>query len=259
VVILDTAGRLQVDDAMMADIAAVKKALAPDEVVLVADAMTGQNAVEIARSFNERLGLTGVILSKFDSDARGGAALSLRSVTGVPIIFIGTGEKIEDLEVFHPDRIAGRILGMGDVVSLVEKAQENMDAETAGLLQRKMATETFTLQDMLDQLRSVKKLGSMDKLLEMIPGAAAMTNGQSVDTEGMKYQEAIILSMTPKERANHLILGPNRRKRIAHGSGTSVAEVNRLIKHFEQMRLTMRKLTKNKGAQARLMQQMGGK
>jgi signal recognition particle subunit SRP54 len=257
VLIVDTAGRLQIDDAMMTEIAALKKALDPDEVLLVADAMTGQTAVDIAKTFDEKLGLSGVILTKFDSDARGGAALSLKSVTGKPILFIGTGEKSEDFEVFHPERIASRILGMGDVVSLVEKAQETVSVEEAAKLQRKMATDSFTLADMLLQMQQMKKMGSMDKLLEMVPGAAAMLGPQGVDTEGMKREEAIILSMTKKERANHLILGPNRRKRIARGSGTSVAEVNRLIKRFEQTKLAMKKLAKNKGAQAKFMQQMG--
>jgi signal recognition particle subunit SRP54 len=246
-----------VDDAMMGEIAALKKAVTPDEVLLVADAMTGQTAVDIAKTFDEKLGLSGVILTKFDSDARGGAALSLKSVTGKPILFIGTGEKPEDFEVFHPERIASRILGMGDVVSLVEKAQETVSTEEAARLQRKMATDTFTLEDMLAQMQSVKKMGSMEKLMEMIPGAANLVGSKGVDADAMKHEEAIILSMTRKERANHLILGPNRRKRIARGSGTSVAEVNRLIKRFEQTKLAMKKLVKNKGAQARFMQQMG--
>jgi signal recognition particle subunit SRP54 len=219
--------------------------------------MTGQNAVDIAKSFDEAVGLSGVILTKFDSDARGGAALSLKSVTGKPILFIGTGEKIEDLEPFHPERIAGRILGMGDIVSFVEKAQETIDATEAARLQQKMASETFTLEDMLDQLQRVKKMGSMEKLLEMIPGLAAQMGNQDIDTAGMKSQEAIILSMTKKERANHLIIGPGRRKRIARGSGTSVAEVNRLIKQFEKTRLAMKKISKTKKGQAQFMKQMG--
>ena len=228
--IIDTAGRLQIDQDMMAEIAEVKKATSPDEVLLVADAMTGQNAVDIAKTFDEALQLTGVILTKFDSDARGGAALSLKSITGKPILFIGTGEKTEDFEPFHPERIASRILGMGDIVSLVEKAQATIDEAEAEKLQKKMMSETFTLQDMLEQLQRVKKMGSLQSLIEMVPGMAAQMGNQEIDTSVMNRQEAIILSMTKKERANHLIIGPSRRKRIAKGSGTSVAEVNRLIK-----------------------------
>jgi len=220
--------------------------------------MTGQNAVDIAKAFDEALGLTGVILTKFDSDARGGAALSLKSITGKPILFVGTGEKIEDFEPFHPERIASRILGMGDIVSLVEKAQETIDMEEAEKLQKKMASNEFTLQDMLEQLQRVKKMGPMQSLMEMIPGLAGQISEQDIDTSGMKVQEAIILSMTKKERANHLIIGPSRRKRIAKGSGTSVAEVNRLIKQFEKTRLAMKKVSRNKGMQNRMMQQFGG-
>lgn len=258
VLIVDTAGRLQIDEAMMDEIAAVKKALKPDEVILVADAMTGQNAVDIAKAFDEKLDLTGVILTKFDSDARGGAALSLKSITGKPILFIGTGEKTTDFEPFHPERIASRILGMGDIVSLVEKAQETINEEEALKLQKKMMSESFTLEDMLEQFQRVKKMGSMESILEMMPGLAGQMGNQDIDTSAMKTQEAIILSMTKKERQNHMIIGPSRRKRIAKGSGTSVAEVNRLIKQFEKTRLTMKKLTKNKGMQAKLMQQLGG-
>ena len=256
-IILDTAGRLQIDDAMMAELVEMKKVVSPDEVLLVADAMTGQNAVDIAKSFDEQLGLTGVILTKFDSDARGGAALSLKSITQKPILFIGTGEKTEDFEVFHPERIASRILGMGDVVSLVEKAQEKVDAEAALKMQQKMARNEFTLADMLEQFQQMKKMGNVNSLLEMIPGAAQALQGRDIDTIGMKRQEAIILSMTKKERANHLIIGPSRRKRIAKGSGTSVAEVNKLIKQFEKTKLTMKKLSRNKGMQAKLMSQFG--
>lgn len=256
--IVDTAGRLQIDEGMMGEIADIKKAVSPDELLLVADSMTGQNAVDIAKTFDEKLGLTGVILTKFDSDARGGAALSLKSVTGKPILFIGTGEKIEDFELFHPERIASRILGMGDIVSLVEKAQENIDIEEAEKLQKKMASNDFTLEDMLEQLQRVKKMGSMQSLIEMMPGLAGQMQDQDIDTSGMKTQEAIIQSMTKKERANHLIIGPSRRKRVARGSGTSVAEVNRLIKQFEKTRLMMKKMAKNKGMQAKMMQQLGG-
>ena len=256
--IIDTAGRLQIDESMMDEITQIKKAVNPDELILVADSMTGQSAVDVAKTFDEKLSLTGVILTKFDSDARGGAALSLKSVTGKPILFIGTGEKIEDFEPFHPDRIASRILGMGDVVSLVEKAQETIDLEEAEALQKKMASNDFTLQDMLEQLQRVKKMGPMESLMQMIPGLAGQIGDQDIDTSEMKMQEAIILSMTKKERANHLIIGPSRRKRIAKGSGTCVADVNRLIKQFEKTRLMMKKISRNKGMQQKMMQQFGG-
>ena len=251
--IIDTAGRLQIDENMMEELSKIRKAVSPDEILLVADAMTGQNAVDIAKTFDEQLGLTGVILTKFDSDARGGAALSLKTITGKPILFIGTGEKTEDFEPFHPERIASRILGMGDVVSLVEKAQETVDAQEAERLQKRMMKNEFTLDDMLSQFQQVKKMGSMQSLLDMIPGMA----NQNVDLSGMKKQEAIIQSMTKKERANHLIIGPSRRKRIAAGSGTSVADVNKLLKQFEKTKLTMKKLTRNKGMQSRMMSQLG--
>jgi len=256
-VIVDTAGRLQIDEAMMQEIVAVKKAVNPVETLLVADAMTGQNAAEVAKAFDEQAGLTGVILTKFDSDARGGAALSLKTVTGKPILYTGVGEKIEDFEPFYPDRIAGRILGMGDIVSLVEKAQENIDAEEAARLQKKMATETFTLSDMLDQLENVEKMGSIESMLDMMPGLAGQISAEDIDKAGFKRQKAIIQSMTLKERENHHIIGPPRRKRIAKGSGTSVAEVNKLLKQFEKTRQTMRKVAKSKGLQARLMGLMG--
>lgn len=259
-VIIDTAGRLQIDGDMMEELVQVKKAMNPVETVLVADSMTGQNAVDVAKSFDEQLGLTGVILTKFDSDARGGAALSLKSITEKPILFIGTGEKTEDFEQFHPERIAGRILGMGDIVSLVEKAQETVDQETALKMQKKMQRNEFTLQDMLEQFEQVEKMGSMSKILDMMPGLAGQISdaqlGQS--QEAIKHQKAIIQSMTYKERLNHLIIGPTRRKRIAKGSGTSVQEVNKLIKQFEKTKLTMKKLSRNRGAQAKMMNQLAG-
>ena len=218
--------------------------------------MTGQNAVDIAKSFDEQLGLTGVILTKFDSDARGGAALSLKTITGKPILFIGTGEKTEDFEVFHPDRIASRILGMGDVVSLVEKAQETVDAEQALKLQKKMARNEFTLQDMLEQFQSLKKMGNMQSIIDMIPGMSGV-DASAMDMGGMKKNEAIIQSMTYKERMNHLIIGPSRRKRIAKGSGTSVADVNKLLKQFEKTKLMMKKMSRNRGMQSKMMNQFG--
>jgi len=256
--IVDTAGRLQIDEGMMKEIADIKKAVDSVETLLVADSMTGQNAVEIAQSFDEKVGLSGVILTKFDSDARGGAALSLKSITGKPILFIGMGEKIEDLEPFYPERIAGRILGMGDIVSLVEKAQETMDVAEAEKLQKKMASDNFTLQDMLEQLERVNKMGSIQSMLDMLPGMAGQVNAADLDTSGLKVQKAIIQSMTKKERNNHLIIGPSRRKRIAKGSGTSVGEVNKLLKQFEKTRTTMRKFSRNKGMQANMMAQMSG-
>ena len=255
-IIIDTAGRLQIDEEMMAELVKIKKVTEPVEVILVADSMTGQNAVDIAKSFDEQLGLTGVILTKFDSDARGGAALSLKTITGKPILFIGTGEKTEDFEVFHPERIASRILGMGDVVSLVEKAQETVDAEQALKLQKKMARNEFTLQDMLEQFQSVKKMGNMQSIIDMIPGMSGV-DASAMDMGGMKKNEAIIQSMTYKERMNHLIIGPSRRKRIAKGSGTSVADVNKLLKQFEKTKLMMKKVSRNRGMQNKMMNQFG--
>ena len=255
-IIIDTAGRLQIDEEMMAELVKIKKVTEPVEVLLVADSMTGQNAVDIAKSFDEQLGLTGVILTKFDSDARGGAALSLKTITGKPILFIGTGEKTEDFEVFHPDRIASRILGMGDVVSLVEKAQETVDAEQALKLQKKMARNEFTLQDMLEQFQSVKKMGNMQSIIDMIPGMSGV-DASAMDMGGMKKNEAIIQSMSYKERMKHLIIGPSRRKRIAKGSGTSVADVNKLLKQFEKTKLMMKKVSRNRGMQSKMMNQFG--
>ncbi len=257
-VIVDTSGRLQIDEELMREVDDIRKACQPDETLLVADAMTGQNAVEIASTFHERLGLTGVILSKFDSDARGGAALSIKSVTGQPIKFIGTSEKLDGLEPFHPERIASRILGMGDVVSLVEKAQETIGAEEAAELQKKMESETFTLADYLDQFKRVRKMGSLQSVLELIPGAgAAGLDESSLDEKGMKREEAIILSMTPGERRNHRIIGPTRRTRIARGSGTSVFHVNQLLKKFEKTRTMMKKMSKNRKYQQEMLSQFG--
>ena len=249
-VIVDTAGRLQVDDALMAELARVRDAVNPLESLLVADAMTGQAAVDIAKTFDEKIGITGVILSKFDSDARGGAALSLKSVTGKAIKFIGTSERPEGLEPFHPDRIASRILGMGDIISLVEKAQTIYDQKEAEELEKKLSNESFTLEDYLDQLQKMKKMGSVKSMLDMIPGLAGQVDEDKIDLEEMKYEEAILRSMTKKERRNHLIIGPSRRTRIARGSGTSVAEVNRLLKKFEKSRTMMKKMVSSKGKQA---------
>jgi signal recognition particle subunit SRP54 len=257
VLLIDTSGRLQIDEELMKEIEAIRKAADPDEVLLVADAMTGQSAVDSAKAFDERLGLTGVILSKFDSDARGGAALSIKSVTGKPIKYIGTGEQLDALEAFYPDRMASRILGMGDVVSLVEKAGETIREQEAIELQEKIASKTFTFEDFLDQIKRMRKMGSIKNLLEMIPGAQANIPEERINEKEISKNEAIILSMTRAERRNHRIIGPSRRKRIARGSGTAVYEVNKLIKQFEKTRLMMRKLTKNKKYQSNLLSQFG--
>lgn len=252
-VIIDTSGRMHLDDVLMKEISDIAKAVKPDETLFVADAMTGQNAVTIAQEFEQKVGISGVVLSKFDSDTRGGAALSLKSVVGKPLKFIGTGEKPEDLEIFHPDRIAQRILGMGDVVSLVEKAQQLYDQEEAEKLARKMQKNTFDLQDYLDQLEQMNKMGSVDKLIEMIPGAKGNISEDDIDMKEFEIQKAIIKSMTKFERSNYRIIGPSRRKRIARGSGTSVADVNRLLKTFEKQKLMLKKLMNNKKLQAQML------
>lgn len=246
--IVDTSGRLHVDAEMMAELARLKAAAKPDELLFVSDAMTGQAAADIAKTFDEQIGLSGVILTKFDSDTRGGAALSLKTVTGKPLKFTGTGEKLEDMDVFYPDRAASRILGMGDVVSLVEKARQVIDEKEAAILQRKIEKESFTLEDYLSQIKAMKKMGSMKAMLDMIPGM--QVSEDDVEKADLKTHEVIISSMTRKERANHLIIGPARRARIARGSGTSVAEVSRLIKKFEKMRAMMKKMSRfsKKGA-----------
>jgi len=254
--IIDTSGRLQIDEELMAEIEQVKKVSRPEELLLVADAMTGQNAVDIAKDFDSRLDLSGIILSKFDSDTRGGAALSIKSITGKAIKFIGTGEKLSGLEEFIPERMASRILGMGDVVSLVEKAQETIDEEEAFELQQKIESASFNLEDYLEQFKRVRKMGSLQSLLEMIPGAAAALDGESIDEQALKREEAIILSMTVNERKNHRIIGPSRKKRVARGSGTSVYEVNKLLKKFEKTRLMMKKMSKNKKYQANMLAQL---
>ena len=257
VVIVDTSGRLQVDEALMAELVRVRDAAQPVETLLVADAMTGQNAVDIAREFDAKVTLTGVILTKFDSDTRGGAALSVKSITGKPIKFVGVGEKLDGLEAFHPERIASRILGMGDVVSLVEKAQAVMEQGEAEKLQEKLSSETFTLEDMLDQYRRMRKMGSVQSLVEMIPGLKGSGAEDKIDEAGMKREEAIILSMTPTERKNYRIIGPSRRARVARGSGTSVFEVNRFLKKFEKTCLMMKKMSKNSKYQAQVLSQLG--
>ena len=233
-VFLDTAGRLHVDEKLMEELKNIKATVSPNEIMLVVDAMTGQDAVNAAQSFNEWLDIDSVMLSKLDGDARGGAALSVKAITGKPIKFAGIGEKLEDIEQFHPDRMANRILGMGDVLSLIEKAEKAFDAKKAEELEQRLKSNKFTLQDFYDQLVQLKSMGSMQDLLAQIPGGAGLKNVQ-VDDKAMARQEAIILSMTPKERENPNIIGASRKKRIAAGSGTRVEDVNRLLKSFEQM------------------------
>ncbi len=257
VLIVDTSGRMYLDDAMMKELMDINAAVKPDETLFVADAMTGQNAVTIAQEFEQKVGISGVILTKFDSDTRGGAALSLREVVGKPIKFIGVGEKLDNLEPFYPDRMASRILGMGDIVSLVEKAQETFDAKQAEKLQEKMAKNTFDLQDYLEQLENMTKMGGIGKILDMLPGAKGNISEDDIDKKELVKEKAIIQSMTFQERQNIYIIGPARKKRIAKGSGTSVGEVGHLLKKFEKMRLNMKKLAKNKKYQAAMMKQMG--
>jgi len=242
--LVDTAGRLHVDSELMAELERLKKILEPAEVLFVADAMTGQDAVQVASSFNEALGITGVILTKLDGDARGGAALSIRAVTQCPIKFVGVGEKLDALEVFHPDRMSSRILGMGDVLSVIEKAQEAFDEKEALELAQKFKENTFSLEDFRNQLRQIKKLGSLEQILGMLPGMGMMKElkKMKVDEKEFVRMEAIINSMTPGERRNADILNASRRRRIADGSGTSVQEVNRLLKSYEESRKMMRQM-----------------
>lgn len=239
-VIVDTAGRLAVDEEMMNEIAAIKKAVQPTEILFVVDAMTGQDAVETAYAFNERLDFDGVVLTKMDGDTRGGAALSIKAVVNKPIKFISSGEKMEALDVFHPKRIADRILGMGDVVSLVEKAQEHFDEEQARKLSKKLAQNQFTLTDFYQQIQQIKKMGNIKDLASMIPGVGKALKDVDMDNSSFKGVEAIIMSMTLEERENSQIINGNRRKRIAEGSGTTIVEVNRLLKQFEDTRKMMK-------------------
>ena len=245
-VIIDTAGRLAIDEAMMKEIAAIKEAVNPTETLFVVDSMTGQDAVNTAKEFNDRLDFTGVILTKLDGDTRGGAALSIRTVVNKPIKFIGTGEKMEAIDQFHPNRMADRILGMGDVVSLVERAQEQFDEEQAKRLQRKLAKNQFDFNDFLAQIEQIKKMGNIKDLLGMIPGLGKAVKDMDIDDNAFKNVEAIIRSMTPKERANPDIINNSRKERIARGSGTTLQEVNRLMKQFEQIRKTMKSVASGK-------------
>ena len=242
-VIVDTAGRLAVDEEMMDEISRVKAGINPDEILFVVDAMTGQDAVNTAKAFNDRLNFDGVVLTKLDGDTRGGAALSIKSVVNKPIKFVGTGEKMEALDVFYPERMADRILGMGDIVSLVERAQEQFDAKQAAELQKKIAKNQFNFNDFLGQLQQIKKMGNIKDLMGMIPGMGKMVKDIDVDENSFKSIEAIIHSMTPEERERPEVLNGGRRKRIASGSGTSIQDVNRLIKQFEDMRKMMKMFT----------------
>ena len=254
-VIIDTAGRLAVDEQMMTEIANIHKAIEPHETLFVVDAMTGQDAVNTAKAFNDVLNFDGVILTKLDGDTRGGAALTIKTVVDKPIKFIGTGEKMEAIDVFYPSRMADRILGMGDVVSLVERAQEQFDEEEARKLQKKIAKNQFGFDDFLGQIQQVKRMGNMKDLVGMIPGASKAMKGMDIDDDAFKHVEAIIYSMTPDERSNPSLLNANRKKRIAKGSGRSVQEVNQLLKQFNQMSKMMKMM--QGGGGKKLMQMMG--
>ncbi len=250
VVILDTAGRLQIDDEMMAELEAIRDRVHPVEILLVADAMTGQEAVNIATGFHERVGLTGLVLTKIDGDARGGAAISMREVTGVPIKFLGTGEKLGALELFHPDRLASRILGMGDVMTLIERAEETFDMQQAERMEKRLRQGEFDLEDFLEQLRQVRQMGPIGELLGMVPGMNRQLRGINIDEaqteEQLKRVEAMILSMTPEERRHPKIINGSRRRRIAQGSGTEVHDVNVLLSQYRQMKKVIRQLNKGK-------------
>ncbi len=257
VVIIDTAGRLAIDEQMMDEIAAIKKAVNPNEILFVVDAMTGQDAVNTAKAFNDRLNFDGVVLTKLDGDTRGGAALSIKSVVNKPIKFVGTGEKLDALDVFYPERMSDRILGMGDIVSLVEKAQEQYDEVEAAKLQKKIAKNQFGFNDFLNQIQQIKKMGNMKDLLGMIPGVGKAIRDIDISNDSFKHIEAIIQSMTHQERENPSLINGSRRQRIANGSGTSVQEVNKLLKQFEEMRKMMRVFS-NKDQAAKLMRNMPG-
>ncbi|HDP75484.1 MAG TPA: signal recognition particle protein [Bacteroidales bacterium] len=256
VVIIDTAGRLAIDEEMMKEVESIKKAVSPNEILFVVDSMTGQDAVNTAKEFNDRLNFDGVVLTKLDGDTRGGAALSIRAVVDKPIKFVSTGEKLDSLDIFHPNRMADRILGMGDIVSLVEKAQEQYDAEQAKILHKKILKDQFNFNDFLEQINQIKKMGNLKDLAGMIPGVGKALKDIDIDDDAFKNIEAIIKSMTPEERKNPSLMNGSRRKRIADGSGTSVVEVNRLLKQFEDMRKLM-KMVSGGGAKnlARMMNQ----
>jgi signal recognition particle subunit SRP54 len=244
IVLIDTAGRLHIDETLMEELQRIKQAVRPQEILLVIDAMTGQDAVNVAQSFNEKLGVDGIIVSKLDSDTRGGAVLSVKAVTGKPIKYVGMGEKIDDLEPFHPDRMAGRILGMGDVLSLIDKAQQAFDEKEAEEAAKKMMSGQLTLDDYLTQMQQIKKMGSIKDIMGMIPGmSAAIPNNAEIDERALVYVEAIIQSMTKKERQNPDILNGSRKRRIAAGSGRTIQEVNRLLKQFDEMKKMMKQMT----------------
>ncbi|MEP2059527.1 MAG: signal recognition particle protein, partial [Maribacter litoralis] len=255
VVIIDTAGRLAVDDKMMAEISEIHKAIEPQETLFVVDSMTGQDAVNTAKAFNDILNFDGVILTKLDGDTRGGAAISIKSVVDKPIKFIGTGEKMEAIDVFHPSRMADRILGMGDVISLVERAQEQFDEEEARKIQKKIAKNKFGFDDFLSQIQQIKKMGNMKDLMGMIPGAGKALKGLDIDDDAFKHIEAIIYSMTPDERSTPSKLNASRKKRIAKGSGREVQEINQLLKQFDQMSKMMKMM--QGGGGKKMMQMMG--
>ncbi len=253
VVIIDTAGRLAVDEEMMKEISSIKTAVNPHEILFVVDSMTGQDAVNTAKEFNDRLDFDGVVLTKLDGDTRGGAALSIRSVVDKPVKFVSTGEKMDAIDIFYPVRMADRILGMGDIVSLVEKAQEQFNVEEARKLQKKIAKDQFDLNDFITQIQQIKKMGNVKDLMAMIPGAGKAIKDLDIDDNAFKGIEAIIRSMTPEERTNPVILNGSRRKRIAMGSGTSVQDVNKLVKQFDETRKMMKMMTKSGGNAAKLM------
>lgn len=257
VVIIDTAGRLAIDEVMMKEIEAIKKAVKPDEILFVVDSMTGQDAVNTAKEFNDRLNFDGVVLTKLDGDTRGGAALSIRSVVNKPIKFVGMGEKMDALDVFHPERMADRILGMGDIVSLVERAQEQYDEEEARRLQKKIAKNQFDFNDFLSQISQIKKMGNLKDLAAMIPGVGKAMKDIDIDDDAFKGIEAIIYSMTPKERSHPEVINGSRRQRIAKGSGTSIQDVNKLLKQFDETRKMMKMMTQMKGA-GKLMSKLPG-
>jgi len=254
-VIVDTAGRLQIDTELMDELRHVRDAVKPTDTLLVVDAMTGQEAVNVATAFDEAVGLDGVILTKIDGDARGGAALSVKDVVGKPILFVGTGEKLDEFEAFHPDRMASRILGMGDVLTLIEKAEIQVDDEKAKELERKLRKADFTLEDMLDQFKQIRRMGSLRSILGMLPGIGKQLKGMDVDEKAIDRVEAIILSMTPKERQNPGLIDGSRRKRIATGSGTNVQQVNQLLQQHKQMKKMMKQLASGKMP---AMPQLGG-
>ncbi len=250
--IIDTAGRLSIDEEMMQEISNLKQALKPEDILFVVDAMTGQDAVNTAKEFNDRLDYDGVVLTKLDGDARGGAALSIKAVVNKPIMFISTGEKLESIDIFYPDRMADRILGMGDVVTFVERAQQQMDEEEARRLQKKIAKNQFNFNDFYSQIQQIKKMGDLKELVSFIPGMSKLMKNIDIDENAFKSIEAIILSMTPEERENPTIINGSRRKRIAMGSGTNIQEVNRLLKQFEETRKLMKMVTTNKQALKRI-------